>query len=627
MIIRFLIVACLFFDSFADAALVHRIPECPRSADSTCSDGLDNDADGTIDEAAPSLAFAAVTGGYAAEAEDGVLAGNATSVVDATASGGDYVSLTSGSRFGSGQVALCGNFTNGTYYVWPRVITPTPASSPLSTRAVWVDTSPLTLNLDNTKSAALSTLDDTDYNFASLPANLNFVTGQHGTAQASFTLNGNACLYFALQDGIKLDAVFVSTTSSATPVLPGVYPDVTPPTLGTPVTPPPTLGQTNAIVRATVNEVSQCWAIYGTVSGSLTSTGAETPSSAGNCDASISGLTASTLCYYRIKARDPEMNVGQSAEASFTTTGSPPGSPTVWFSTANTWTTPIGASPVVRANSANYIADILLNSSFIGFPSDLWAPTVWEAAPSDPVITVTLTLGPGDTSLWETIVANATAAGYNQVRMPAAAVSTGSNDSWVTIYDATYVWEMYKAVKTDATHWSAKMVRRWTRTGTGTIPTYDLYGSAWRCATSARLQGTITKDEIDKGQINHALVFGYYGEVKGTHWGEYPCRQSVAGVSTRTWAMNGGYRIQLDPAFNVDALSVTEATKVVLRTLQTYGMIFSYNNGIGSNAVVRESATGKAWNWAGVFSTIPTSVINNLRVIDQICAPGETGCP
>ena len=208
------------------AALVHRVPECPYTGHATCSDGLDNDADGTVDEAAPALAFAAVTGGYAAQAEAGVLSGNAQIVADASASGGNYVSLTTGSRFGSGQNALCGNFANATYYVWPRVIAPVPGSDPFSTRVFWVDTSPIGQHPDNAKAVALSTSDPSTYQFPAvpIPTNLNFLTGEHSTAQATFTLNGNACLYFALQDGIKLDTVFVATANNATPVLPGGSP-------------------------------------------------------------------------------------------------------------------------------------------------------------------------------------------------------------------------------------------------------------------------------------------------------------------------------------------------------------------------------------------------------------------
>ena len=222
----FLILALLLFPVLTHATVLHQIPECPYTGHSTCSGGIDDDNDGTIDEAAPSLAFATVTGGYAAEAEDGVLSGNAATTADASASGGDYVSLTSGARFGSGQVALCGNFTTGSYYIWPRTITPTPGDDPLGARVVWVDTSAISQNPDNTKSTALSTSDSAAYNFPTTPiaTNLDFTTGEHATSQATYTLDGNTCLYFGLQDGIKLDSVFLATANSATPALPAGTP-------------------------------------------------------------------------------------------------------------------------------------------------------------------------------------------------------------------------------------------------------------------------------------------------------------------------------------------------------------------------------------------------------------------
>ena len=259
----------------------------------------------------------------------------------------------------------------------------------------------------------------------------------------------------------------------------------------------------------------------------------------------------------------------------------------------------------------------------MGYPNNSWGVTIWEASPSDPEITVTVTNPSLGGAVKDCIVSR----GYNVLKMPAAAVAPGAADGLMVVYDAANVWEFAKAVKTSDTVWTAYSVRKFARTGTGTLTQYDNCGGAWLCQTSSMLQSVIKKAEIDAGVIEHAIAYGYWGDGKPTHWGDYPCRINVAGISDRTWAHQIGYRFQLDPAYNIDALSVTPATKVVLRAMQDYGIIFTINSGIGSNSLQRESATGKAWSWSGVFSTIPASVINSLRLINQVCASGETGCP
>lgn len=162
-------------------------------------------------------------------------------------------------------------------------------------------------------------------------------------------------------------------------------------------------------------------------------------------------------------------------------------------------------------------------------------------------------------------------------------------------------------------------MRRWDRSGMGVIGTYDNSGSVHNCGTSSKLLGTITKSEIDAGQINHALLYTYSSEKKvdGGAMREYPCRIYRTGNSTRTWAHNTGFIFQLDPRINVDALTIKPIAKVMLKAMQRYGMIFTDNNGAGYQNVQAESATGKPWSWGDTFNSLnwASLILDNLRLI------------
>jgi hypothetical protein len=285
-----------------------------------------------------------------------------------------------------------------------------------------------------------------------------------------------------------------------------------------------------------------------------------------------------------------------------------------WFQQPSVWTSPIPLNPVIRPNSDNYRDDFKLNNpNSFGVSRTGSSPTVWKAQPTDPNIVVTIKT----TNL--TIKNNILSRGWNLVPIPAAAVPPGQSDAHVIIYNDDYVWEMYRAVKTDNITWSAVSMRKWDRKGKGVIQTYDMSGAIHNCATSSKLLGTIMKAEIDNGQINHALLYTYHAEkkVQGGALREYPCRVRTEGTSTRQWAHSTGFLFQLDPTINVDALTVPPVAKVVLKAMQRYGIIFTDNTSPGSQGVQAESDTGKSWSWGNTFSNFGWGnlILDNLRLI------------
>ena len=201
---------CCVIASTAWAARNVAIPECPYTGHSTCSDGKDNDLDGTVDEAAPSTPFVTSGSDYNAEAEGCVKAGSWTDTTDSAANGSHYLSNPLGQSYVGGQIACAGNFTNATYYLWALVRNPSAA------KALWVSTSVITAPSNASQAAIIPTQSNFSWvAIGTTGSTANFLAKTNATAQRTFSLNGNAAFYIMSEPGIQIDCLFVSTSASA----------------------------------------------------------------------------------------------------------------------------------------------------------------------------------------------------------------------------------------------------------------------------------------------------------------------------------------------------------------------------------------------------------------------------
>jgi hypothetical protein len=89
----------------------------------------------------------------------------------------------------------------------------------------------------------------------------------------------------------------------------------------------------------------------------------------------------------------------------------------------------------------------------------------------------------------------------------------------------------------------------------------------------SHLAGVVEIEEMQRGQIDHALVFSSRYVCEGEY--RYPARKSD-GESISRGCIPEGARIQLDPAVDVDALDAAAGTKIVARALQRYGAYALY---------------------------------------------------
>jgi len=207
------------------AARFYRSPEVPNV---TCADGIDNDADGTVDAADTDCVAAATFvadggNGYQANFKDAIVTGY-TTAADATAGSGTYLkkaSTTAGFYVGEG--ALHANFTNATYYAWIRYRCS-------ETRCpIWLSTTPILGTPDNATQAMILP-NQASFGFVQVQftgSNANFRQGLNGGGNRTFALNGNGMVSWKSADGLELDCIVLDPDADAAPACPSGAPQPT----------------------------------------------------------------------------------------------------------------------------------------------------------------------------------------------------------------------------------------------------------------------------------------------------------------------------------------------------------------------------------------------------------------
>jgi hypothetical protein len=230
------------------------------------------------------------------------------------------------------------------------------------------------------------------------------------------------------------------------------------------------------------------------------------------------------------------------------------------------WNTPIPANPAIDPNSAAIVAKSLVayNAGSNFNNTDSWGfPVVFADANSK-----TYTIG-------------CTRYGCNKTvtfRIPAGAKPTTGSDHRLVVIDGTKELDMWMASYDPTTDtWSAGS--RWVT---------DAYGWGAYCAPGskcgggtaagfAQFGGVVRPEEIAQGHIDHALSLIT----------PYTRASFIACPATHTdgkyddpAALPEGARVQLDPAFNVDAQPWPAWLKTIARAAQQYG---AYLNNTGGN--------------------------------------------
>jgi hypothetical protein len=181
-------------------------------------------------------------------------------------------------------------------------------------------------------------------------------------------------------------------------------------------------------------------------------------------------------------------------------------------------------------------------------------------------------------------------------RIPTYAIPATGSDAHLAVIDPASAGELDAWQAKPA--WSASSRYQTSSTGWGALCAAGQHCNSANAAGFALLGGVVRPEEIAQGHIDHALfitspyVRSGYIACPATH---------TDGRSTDPSAVPEGARIQLDPAFNVDAQSWPRWQKVIAHALQRYG---AYVGDFGGSVSIRgEAGTSRgydAWSLAGV---------------------------
>jgi hypothetical protein len=245
------------------------------------------------------------------------------------------------------------------------------------------------------------------------------------------------------------------------------------------------------------------------------------------------------------------------------------------FSDGSPWNTPIGPTPELEADSAALIED-LKNCSPWGPHLDInidgySVPLYWADA-STPKVEVKCTYGgygfPGDNGFDASAL----------VPIPPGAEPDPESDHHLLILDrdTQLEWGMWN-VTHDANGWTCGLGATMDLTGTGVRPIAE-GNPTWYTSAGPRacgfplVAGLIRPDEVEAGEIRHALVLAYRHIRAG--WYTPPASTGQARVgddAIKTRGIPCGGRVQLDPSIDLDTLGLDDAGKVIARALQVYG--------------------------------------------------------
>lgn len=252
-----------------------------------------------------------------------------------------------------------------------------------------------------------------------------------------------------------------------------------------------------------------------------------------------------------------------------TTTPPPPSSspstPPPYFQAADWLWKPIGANPALAANSATWV-------SYLSDTNEQRIANLYEYGVTlVPASAITSTTPRYDVTLTQPWGSDPF--GSYTVPIPVGTKVPPGSDGQIAILDPTtgQAFGIWQAKYDSATNtWSGSWGGMGALSGNGV----DTSGSA-TATNLARYAGVVTAAEFSTALanntgLNHALFIasdivgpGYVGPATKSDG------TNLAGVAV---PMPEGYRIQLDPSIDVDAIpGITPGEKVIAKTLQTYG--------------------------------------------------------
>lgn len=292
----------------------------------------------------------------------------------------------------------------------------------------------------------------------------------------------------------------------------------------------------------------------------------------------------------------------------------------VAFSSTSPWNTPIPDKPAIDPNS-NIMIGILkqkvgvLHGNLLKWTVPLF---VIDSKKSPKVAVRTLSehldpaVDPGDTGI------------ARDMPIPDGVWPEAESDAHMLLVDpkARKSWDFSRARKT-SNGWMASTISVWDLNGPGYKAPFK--GDYWwmvgsRGSGFPLIAGLIRPEEIEAGEIKHALVFGSSINRRSSSPGGKaelcsPTASRTDGTEDGTQYIAEGARLQLDPTLNLDTLNLSPATKIVARAMQKYGMYDGDNSADFSIVFQNLGPDGGKWKNYNFFQDLQNIPIDKFRVL------------
>lgn len=239
------------------------------------------------------------------------------------------------------------------------------------------------------------------------------------------------------------------------------------------------------------------------------------------------------------------------------------------YSSESPFNTKIDSTPDIDENSDSMIKSLLksqdLDTMFL--TTKEWTVTLFYADENTPRYDVQLTADWANTKV------------LKNVPIPSNAQPDPEDDGHMVIID------LKNRIEYD--FWQAKKIRgKWSASWANdiSIDGDGIYGgvfssqldSSCRGSGFALLAGLIFPEELEKGRIEHALIFSFAYTRKGIM--AKPATETD-GVYNDSFTIPEGARIQLDPDLDLNILNLKPWEKTIAKAMQEYGMICADNGG------------------------------------------------
>ncbi|MEX1003635.1 MAG: hypothetical protein WDZ35_16065 [Crocinitomicaceae bacterium] len=231
------------------------------------------------------------------------------------------------------------------------------------------------------------------------------------------------------------------------------------------------------------------------------------------------------------------------------------------FKTTSPFYDSIPASANVDPNSSTMVGSLVdqADQAFIVVAKE-WTTTVFYADENTPTHDVKMT------ATW------APHKKLQNVPIPEFAEADPSGDGHMVIID--------EAAGCAYDFWQAKYSNGWKASWGNAIP-LDSDG-IFEKGLSARgsgfelLQGMIWPQELEAGEINHALIFSYDHTAAG---GPVAPATESDGTTNAAWAIPEGALVRLDPTLDLNSLNLNSYEMTIAKCLQKYGMYCADDGG------------------------------------------------